>query len=518
MPTKRLPMRQLRDILRLKFEYGLSHRAIARTCSVGLGTVSEYLGRADRAGICWPLPEELDDTALEAKLFPSSPQCDLSRPRPDVAHIHQELKRPGVTLQLLWEEYVDVHPKGYRYSQFCEHYRQFAKKLKPSMRQVHRAGEKAFVDFSGKKPSIVDPKTGEVREVELFVGVLGASSYVYAEAVESQELPNWIAAHVRMFEAWDGSTAILVPDNLKSAVTNPCLYEPGVNRSYRELCGHYGAVAIPARTYHPKDKPKAEVSVLLVQRWIIAALRNRTFFSLSALNEAIREKLKILNDRPMQQLGVSRRELYERLDRPALTPLPRRRYELGEWKVDCAVNIDYHVAFEHNFYSVPYQLIHERVDVRATHSTVELLFKSKRVASHQRLRGRGQYATDAQHMPRAHQAHAEWTPSRLISWAGKTGPAAAYLVKRIMEDRPHPEQGYRACLGIMRLGRMHGLDRLEVACLRAAHLKSFSYKTVQNILASGMDRVPLDEKTTEQRLTPRHNNIRGADYYSQSEN
>ncbi len=517
MPTKRLPMRQLRDILRLRFENGLSYRTIARTCSVGLGTVSEYVGRANRAGITWPLPEELDDAALEAKLFPSLPQCDSSRPRPDVAHIHQELKRPGVTLQLLWVEYLAVHTNGYRYSQYCEHYRQFAKKLKPSMRQVHRAGEKTFVDFSGKKPSIVDPKTGEVREVELFVGVLGASSYVYAEALESQELPNWIAAHVRMFEAWGGSSAILVPDNLKSAVTDPCLYEPGVNRSYAELCSHYGAVSIPARTYHPKDKPKAEVSVLLVQRWIIAALRNQTFFSLSALNEAIREKLKILNDRPMQQLQVSRRELYEKLDRPALKPLPRRPYELAEWKIDCAVNIDYHIAFEHSFYSVPYQLIHERVDVRATHSTVEVLFKSKRVASHQRLRGRGQYATSAEHMPRAHREHAEWTPSRLISWAGKAGPATAYLVKRIMEGRPHPEQGYRACLGIMRMERTHGRERLEVASLRACHLKSFSYKTVRNILASGMDRLPLDENTTEQRPAPSHENIRGADYYSQQE-
>ena len=508
-------MRRLRDILRLKFEGGYSHRAIARACSVGVGTVSEYVGRAKRAGLTWPLPEELDDAALEAKLFPTRPQGDSPRPLPNVAEIHQELKRDGVTLQLLWIEYLEVHPNGYRYSQFCEHYRQFVKKLKPSMRQIHRAGEKAFVDFSGKKPSIVDPKTGELRKVELFVGVLGASSYVYAEAVESQELPNWIAAHVRMFEAWGGSPAILVPDNLKGAVTDPCLYEPGVNRSYAELCRHYGAVAIPTRTYRPKDKPKAEVSVLLAQRWIIAALRNRTFFSLSGLNEAIREKLRILNDRPMQQLGVSRRELYERLDRPALNPLPRRPYEIAEWKIDCGVNIDYHVVFDHNFYSVPYQLIHERVDVRATHSTVELLFKSKRVASHRRLRGRGQYATDAGHMPRAHREHAEWSPSRLIAWAKSIGPATAFLVKRIMESRPHPEQGYRACLGIKRMARMHGRDRLEAACWRAGQLKSFSYKTVKNILASGMDRLPLEENTADSRTVPQHENVRGADYYSE---
>jgi len=517
MATKRLRMRQLREILRLKFENRIGHRAIARACGVGVGTVSEYLERAQRAGITWPLPEGLDDRTLEAKLFPGSPGGEIERPRPDVAYIHRELRRQGVTLQLLWLEYVEVHPQGYRYSQFCEYYRRFAKKLRPSMRQVHRAGEKTFIDFSGKKPSIVNPRTGVVQEVELFVGVLGASSLVYAEAVHSQELPLWIAAHVRMFTAFGGCTAILVPDQLKSGVTRPCRYEPGANRTYEELARHYGAVVIPARTYSARDKAKVEASVLVAQRWILAALRNQTFFSLAALNEAIREKTRILNDRPLQRLGVSRRELYERLDRPALKPLPARPYELAEWKDNCGVNIDYHIAFDHNCYSVPYQLLHERVDVRATLATVEVFFKARRVASHARLFGRGRVSTQPEHMPSAHRAHAEWTPSRLISWAGQTGPATAQLVTRIMENRPHPEQGYRACLGIMRLGRMHGPQRLEAASRRAGRLGSFSYQTVKNILAAGADRLPLDTPHDSGRPALSHENIRGADYYSGKE-
>ncbi len=517
MAAKRLRMKQLRDILRLKFERRLSHRAIARACSVGVGTVSEYVGRARRAGIRWPLPEELDDAALETKLFPRAPGGEAPRQRPDVTYIHQELKRAGVTLQLLWLEYLEIHPNGYRYSQYCEHYRRFVKKLRPSMRQVHRAGEKAFIDFSGKKPTIVDPKTGEIQEVELFVGVLGASSLVYAEALPSQKLPAWIGAHVRMFAAFGGCPEILVPDQLKSGVTRPCRYEPGVNRTYDELAQHYGAVVIPARTYSAKDKAKVEVSVQLAQRWILAALRNQTFFSLADLNRAIREKTKLLNNRPMQQLSVSRRELYEKLDRPALKPLPSQPYELAEWKDDCGVNIDYHVIVDHNFYSVPYQLFHERVDVRVTGSTVEMFFKHRRVASHQLLLGRGQCSTKPEHMPSAHRAHAEWTPSRLISWAGKAGPAAAHLVTEIMERRPHPEQGYRACLGIMRLGRIHGHDRLEAACQRAGRLKSFSYRTVKNILAAGMDRLSLDDPTARRSAAPRHKNIRGAVYYSGKE-
>ena len=516
MPAKRLSMRKIRDVLRLRRDGRLSHRQIARSLGLGRSTVGDYLRRAEEAGLSWPLPGDLDEGELERRLFPNAPPFPSHRhPRPDWARVHQELRRPGVTLFLLWQEYREAQPEGYQYSRYCDLYRRFAKKLSPSMRQVHRAGEKIFVDFSGTKPALVDPKTGEVTEVELFVGALGASGYTYAEAVPGQGLVSWIEVHQRMFVFFGGCSSILVPDNLKSGITTPCRYEAGVNRTYEEMTAHYGAVVIPARVATPKDKSKVELSVLLAQRWILAALRNRTFFSLAALNAAIREKLDLLNRRPLQKLGVSRRELFEKLDRPALKPLPDHRYEIGEWSQP-RVNIDYHVEIDRNYYSVPYPLIHERVEARATATTVEVFFKSRRVTSHLRLRGRGQYATQLEHMPASHRAHREWTPSRLIRWAEKTGPATAKLVTRILESRPHPEQGYRACLGIMRLGKKHGFDRLEAASRRALHLRAYSYRTVKNILAAETDRLPLEEEIPAP-PAPRHDNIRGADYYATKE-
>lgn len=517
MATKRLLMRRLRELLRLKYEHRLPHRAIAKACVVGVGTVSEYIARARRAGLEWPLPEELDDAALEQKLFP--PAVDPAVPRlvPDFAYLHRELKRPGVTLELLWLEYVAVHPTGYRYSQFCELYRRWARKLNPSMRQVHRAGEKVFVDFSGKRPSVVNPETGEVTEVELFVGALGASGYIYAEATASQDLVDWTAAHIRMLEAYGGSPAIYVPDNLKSGVTTPCRYEPEVNRTYAELARHYGAVVIPARVRRPKDKAKVELSVLLAQRWIMAPLRNRTFFSLAELNEAIGERVEQLNQRVIKKLGASRQELFEQLDRPALIPLPATRYEKGDWK-DCRVNIDYHIEVDCNYYSVPYQLLHEMVEARFTATTVEVFYKSRRVTSHSRLRGRGRASTLTEHMPRSHRAHAEWTPSRLIRWAEKTGPAAGRVVAEILRSRPHPEQGFRSCLGILRLEKTYGRERLEAACARAEQLGSLSYRTVKNILRAGVDRLPVEAETARPGPAPIHPNIRGATYYAGEEN
>ncbi len=510
MPALRLPMRRLREILRLKYDCGLSHRAIARACGVGAGTVSEYLQRARQAGLIWPLPEDLDDAALEARLFVPTPDASGPRPLPDAAFLHQELKRPGVTLQLLWVEYIKVHPDGYRYSQFCEHYRRFARTLSPTMRQVHRAGEKAFVDFSGKRPEIVDRRTGEARSVELFVGTLGASSYLYAEATEDQSLASWITAHVHMLEELGGSPELFVPDNLKAGVTTACRYDPVVNRTYEEMARHYGAAVLPARAYHPKDKPKVEANVLVAQRWILARLRDLTFFNVVEMNAAIFELRREVNDRPMKHLGVSRRELFESLDRPALKPLPSSRFEMATWK-ECGVNIDYHIAFEHNYYSVPYQFVHQRVEARATSTTVEVFFKSRRVASHPRQFGRGRASTLPEHMPRSHRAHAEWTPSRIVAWAEKTGPAAARVVTEILNGRPHPEQAYRACLGLLRLGKTHGPERLEAACRRAEALHSFSYRTVKNILASGLDRVPFDDSGPSP--LPAHDNIRGAAYY-----
>ena len=483
MATKRLMMRKIREILRLKQEKGLSHRSIARALHVSIGTVSEYLAKAKDVGLSWPLPEEMDEEELERRLFPL-PQEPTARAELDFAYLHEELRRTGVTLLLLWVEYVTDNPGGYRYSRFCELYGHWKKKLNPTMRQRHRAGEKIFVDFSGKKPQLVDPRTGEIVEVELFVGALGASSYTYAEATRSQDLESWVGAHQRMLEYFGGSSEIWVPDNLKSGVTRPDRYEPGINRTYEELAVHYGTVVIPARVRKAKDKAKVEAGVLLAQRWILAVLRNQTFFSLSELNEAIWEQLEILNGREMQKLEASRRELFERLDRPALKPLPQERYEISTWH-RCRVNIDYHVEVDHNYYSVPYALIHERPEARATPSVVEVYFKGRRVASHQRRTGRGQFSTEPEHMPRSHREYLEWTPSRLTAWAEKTGPATGRLISEILQRRRHPEQGYRSCLGIMSLGRRYDEHRLEAACARAEQLGSYSYRTVKNILRSG---------------------------------
>ncbi len=507
-------MRKLRDVLRLHYEAGVGHRAIAQACAIGLGTVTAYLQRAAAVGVTWPVPAELDDVALEARLF-ARPAADPGRHRqlPDWSQLHQELKKPGVTLMLLWQEYRAAHPHGYAYSQFCERYRQWARTLKPSMRQVHRAGEKLFVDFSGTRPHLTDARTGEPIVVELFVGVLGASGLIYAEATVAQDLPSWISAHVRMVEYFQGSPAVWVPDNLKSGVTIASRYEPEINRTYAELAQHYGAVVIPARVATPTDKPKVEVSVQIAQRWVLAALRHRTFFTLADLNAAIGERVDAINERPMRVVGVSRRALWGQIDRPALKPLPTTRYELAEWK-PCRVNIDYHVEVDHNFYSVPSQLVHQRVDARFTASTVEIYLAGRRVAAHARGTGRGRFVTDLAHMPRAHRAHAEWTPSRLIAWAEQSGPATGRLVAGLLERRPHPEQGYRACLGLMRLGRVHGADRLEAACLRAERLQSYRYRTVEHILLYQQDQLPLDEPTPA-RPPITHDNLRGTAFYEE---
>jgi len=515
MPAERLSMRRIREVLRLKHELGLSHRAVAKACSLGLGTVTLYLQRAAEADLGWPLPAELDDAGLEAQLFPRD-AGHRTRVAPSCTETHLELKRDGVTLRLLWEEYLGIYPEGYRYSQFCEIYRRWAKKLRPSMRQTHRAGEKTFVDFSGKRPHIVDRRTGEQTPVELFVAVLGASSFTYAEATENQRLPSWVDAHMRMVDYFGGSSEIWVPDQLKSGVTRACRYEPGINRTYEDLAAHYDAVVIPARPRTPKDKAKVETAVLVTQRWILARLRDQIFYSIAELNQAIWKLLEELNDRPMQKLGASRRELYERLDKSALKPQPIQRYELGEWKT-CTVNIDYHIEVDHHYYSVFHQLRGEEIEARSTSSIVEIIYKGKRIDSHKRRYDRGGYSTKPEHMPRSHRAHAEWTPSRLIGWASKTGPATGRLVEEILRSRPHPEQGYRSCLGIMRLGKRHGVQRLEAASRRAEQLRSYSYRTVKNILSSGQDRLPFDDPDTPSTPTPVHANIRGASYYAAKE-
>jgi transposase len=392
-------------------------------------------------------------------------------------------------------------------------YRRWREKLDVVMRQTHRAGEKMFLDFAGQTLPITDAVTGLVSQAQIFVATLGASSYTYAEALADQKLESWIAAHTRAFDYFGGVTKVLVPDNLKSAVNKACFYEPESNPTYAEFAVHYATAVIPARARKPRDKSKVENGVLQVERWVLAPLRNHTFFSLCEANDAIRERVEWLNHRPMAGLDTTRHGLYEKIDRPALMPLPTTRFEVSHWKCNVGVNIDYHVQFDGYYYSVPYQLVNQRVDIRSASETLECLFKGRRVALHKRrFAGHDRYVTTPAHRPKSHQRHADWSPSRLIAWGEKHGPATGEMVASIMRQRPHPEQGYRSCLGVMRLAKKYGVERLEVACARACELKTFSYKSLESMLRTGMDKVP-PTKPNAPTAPQNHVNIRGARYY-----
>jgi transposase len=514
MAARRLSMRKIKEVLRLRFEKGLSAREIARSLDIGRGTIRNYLERVQQIGLSWPLPPEIDEAALEHRLFPSiHPFAQEKRQMPPMEYLHQELKKKGVTLQLLWYEYKEKDPEGYQYSQFCHLYHQWAEKLDPCLHQEYRAGEKLFVDYAGQTMEITDPETGEIHQAQIFVATLGASNYTFAEATSSQGLPSWIKSHIHAFEFFQGVAEILVPDNLRAAVTRSCRYEPDLNATYREMAEHYGAVIIPARVGKPKDKAKVESGVLRVEQAILAPLRHRTFFSLAELNEAIREQLKILNNRPFQKLDASRQILFETLDKPALKPLPVNPYAYADWK-KATLNIDYHLEVDHHYYSAPYQLIHQVLDVRFTDTLIQIFFKGRRVASHRRSHHRGGYTTLPEHMPKAHQKYLEWTPSRLIQWAGTIGPQTQKLLGFILENRPHPEQGYRSCLGVLRLKDRYSSERLEAACARALAVKAYSYKNVESILKNGLDRQPLDRSSSQTRLPLlEHENLRGRQYY-----
>ncbi len=512
MPAVRLSMRKIRDVLRLKFDGGQTNRRIARSCHISRPSVADYLLRFQEAGLQWPAAAALDDAALQAKLFPPAPAVSSAQRRvPDWGHVHRELHRPGVTLTLLWHEYKTAHPEGYQYSWFCDQYRAWAGKLDVVSGKEHRAGEKLFVDYAGQCAEVVDRRTGEIRQAQIFVAVLGASSYTYAEATWSQQLPDWIGSHVRAFGFFGGTSELLVPDNLRSGVSKAHRYEPDLNPTYADLANHYGVAVLPARVRKPRDKAKAEAGVLLVERWILAALRDRTFFSLEELNREIARLLERLNSRPFKKLPGSRRELFAQLERPALRPLPAQPYEFAEWK-KVRVNIDYHVEVDGHYYSVPYQLVRKALEARYSERTVECFYKGQRVASHRRSQRKGHHTTVAEHMPSTHRSYAEWTPQRLIGWAEKTGPATAGVVQTILERRSHPQQGFRSCLGIMRLGKSFGEQRLEAACRRALTLGSCSYKSIESILRQGLDRKALPEQE-ELELDIEHANIRGSAYY-----
>lgn len=512
MATERTSMRSIREVLRQKWVLRKSHREVARSVGVSVGAVGGLMVRVTRLGLDWRAVQALTDDELERRLYGPKLAPGVERPVPDPVYIHNERKKAGVTLELLHLEYLERHPDGYRYTQFCAYYREWLKKHRLSMRQAHGAGEKLFVDFSGKKPHLVDPKTGECIEVELFVAVFGASNYTYAEATATQSGPDWIDAHNHALHFFGGVPGALVPDQLKSGVVKACRYEPGVQRTYEEMAVHYGTVVLPARPASPRDKAKVEVGVQIAQRWILARLRNQTFFSLAELNERIAELLEDLNDRRMRLYDQSRRELFEKLDKPALKPLPETRFAYAEWK-KVRVNIDYHVELGHHFYSAPHELVHEQLEARFTATTVELLRNNVRIASHVRSHVRGGHTTDPAHMPKAHQRHLEWTPARLVSWAGTIGPKTAELVEAILTDRPHPEMGYRSCLGILRLAKTYGSERLEAAAARAVAVRARSYRHVDSILKNGLDRLPIEAEPAQAPLPLQHENVRGGGYY-----
>jgi transposase len=452
------------------------------------------------------------EAVLEQLLFPKrEPATRRKIPQPGYAEIHKELRRKSVTLSLLWVEYRQEHPDGYGYSQFCHHYRTWAKQLKPMMRQKHKAGEKLFVDYAGQTVPVADPKGGEIRQVQVFVATLGASNYTYAEAQWSQDLPNWIGGHVRALAFLGGVPEILVPDNLKAGVKSPHLYEPDLNPTYLDFAQHYGLAVVPARVRKPKDKAKVEVGVQVVERWILAPLRDRTFFNLAELNRAIRELLEELNSRPMRHLGQSRRELFEEVDQPALAPLPNRPYEFAHWK-KARVHIDYHVAFEKHYYSVPYSLIGKEVDIRATEKTVEIFYRRTRQASHYRSQAKGRYSTQNEHMPPAHQRYSDWSPERFLRWANEIGPHTSQLITAVLDARRHPQQAYRSCLGILGLAKRYTDERLEAACHRALLAGIRSYKGVRNILENKLDQLDLEQPPAAP--LPTHANVRGESYYN----
>ena len=486
-------------------------REVSRVLGMPKSTVCDAVRMARVAGMDWPLVQTLTDDQLEARVYPAPVRSSAQHADLDYAHIHREIKRKGVTLQLLWEEYAAGNPLAYRYTAFCVKYRAWTQSLKRSMRQTHIAGDKLFVDYAGQTLPVIDPSTGEIRRAQIFVAVLGASNYTYARATATQTAVDWVGSIIDAMEFIGGVPCLIVPDQPRALFAHPDRYEPKPGPLVEELADHYAVAVMPARPAHPRDKPKVEVAVQIVERWILARLRNRRFFSLVEVNAAIWELLVELNMRPFKKLPGCRREAFETLDQPVLRPLPPQRMQLARLK-RARVNIDYHVEFDHHYYSVPHRLVGTEVDVRATDLTVEVLAGGKRVAAHVYSALKGRHTTLSEHMPASHRAHREWTPAKLIAWGERIGVATAAVVRWQMDNRPHPEQGYRACLGLQRLAREYTPQRLEAACARALSIKSLTYRSVSSILKSGLDRQQPPAKPVQTTLAL-HDNVRGADYY-----
>jgi transposase len=516
MPTERLAMRRVREILGLVRDAGLSTREVARRVGVGGTTVREMLLRFEASGLAWPLPADVTDTALEMELYgvAATKRGHRQRAEPDWAVMNRELKRKHVTLQILWDEYIEAHPDGYRYSRFCELYRGWEARLPVTMRQTHLGGDRMFVDYAGDKvPVVMDRLTGEIRDAHIFVAVMAASSLSFACATWTETLPDWVDAHVRAFGYFGGSARLLVPDNAKVAVIKACLYDPQVNRTYADLAAHYGTGILAARPYRPRDKAKVENCVGFVERWLLGRLRHRVWHSLGELNAAIADLLKRLNDeRVMRRFGQTRRQLFEEIDAPLLKPLPAEPYVLAQWR-RARVGLDYHVEVEKHFYSVPYRHARAAVEVRLTARTVEIFAIGERIAVHMRGSGNGRHTTLNDHMPSSHRRYADWTIERIVAEAGQLGPSVKLLCEMILQDRPHPEQGYRSCLGILRLARPYGAARLDAAALRALEIGARNYGSVKSILEKKLDGQPLHAPRTSGEVVSDHPNIRGSTYY-----
>jgi len=508
MPKKRVLMRKIREVLRLTHEHKLSVRQVSRATGVGKTAVGEFVARAKVIGITWPIPPEISDVELEARLFTPAGFREPTRPVPDWAKVHQELKRRHVTLMILWEEYRAEAADGHGYSRYCQLYSEWKRCLAATMRQTHLAGDKLFVDWAGDKVPIIDQLTGEVHEASIFVAVMGASTYSYSEACLTETLPDWIGAHVNTLHFLGGVMKAAVPDNLKAGITKPSRYEPGINRTYQELADHYGFVVLPTRIKKPKDKAKVENAVRIVSRYLLGKLRNRRFFSLEELNVAVRECITGVNAKVMKRLNKSRNELFATIDQPVLKPLPTERYTYAEWK-RCTVAPDYHVEVDLHYYSVSFRLLRQSIDARYTDKTVELFHKGVRVASHARSYLPYKHTTINEHMPSHHRCYAEWNPARMLRMAGNIGPATVALFEAIMKARAHPEQGFRSCLGIYALLGKYGPGRVEAAAKRGNEVGSTTLESIKSILEKGLDKAYASPDTPP----IHHANIRGRGYY-----
>ena len=511
MATRRISVRKIREILKLKWQDGLSNRQIATSCNVSPSTVSDLVQRAAHAGLSWPSVQEMTDRALEAMLYVDVSIRKPPQAMPDWQKVHKELSRPGVTLKLLWWEYKEIQSDGFQYTQFCYHYRQWAKHLDVVMRQHHKAGEKVFVDWAGQTVPIHNHVTGDTSDAYLFVATLGATYYAFVRLYPSMDLRNWIQAHCVAFEFFGGIPAIVVPDNLKTGVTKPNYYDPDINPTYADMARHYGVVVLPARIRKPNDKAKVESAVLHVERKILAALRDHTFFSVEEANEAISEKLEGMNNEPFQKLEGSRTSWFLELEKPALKPLPPKRYEFRQWK-KATVHMDYHVEFEKHLYSVPFKLVGKSVEILATQTMVEVFYQGMLVATHKRLGKWERYSTKTEHMPASHQKYASRSPETMEAWAGKIGDHVQEWAHHLFERCQHPEQGYRSVLGVIQLSSKYTAERVDNACKRAISYGAYSYRSVKSILEKGLDNLSLDHAV--QAALPDHEYVRGAKYYA----